>query len=113
MEYKGLLSVEIIETLSNILKARTPNNAINKSRTINFFTSVNHSQLSAILLAAHALFHLEEYDDCVALLDPLISIDEEISFIEVIKNIRNLLPNQINEINVMASKYILIIFYLL
>jgi hypothetical protein len=95
--------------LSKVINTKMQSkSSISGSKGIGFLTSVNQSQLSALLLAAHSLFHLEEYDDCIALLDPLISVEDDMSYIDVLNNLKTVLPNQPNEINVMAGNSLLV-----
>jgi anaphase-promoting complex subunit 6 len=66
LEHKGLLSAKAITNLSDVLSPKAHSTII---------PIIFYDFLDAIHLAAQCLFSLEQHDDCVHLLDPIMSID--------------------------------------
>lgn len=65
LESKGILSVENIEELSESI--------------VNLEVSSDPTILFATHIATNCLLQLEEYDDCVLLIEPLLSKSEQIN----------------------------------
>jgi hypothetical protein len=96
LEHRGLLAAQVIDPICEMLK---PQNHFN------FETALSSSQngiLSAVYLAASCLFHLQEPEDTLTLLEPFIAVEEHRIDL-IIENIKQLIPNQRNTVNVMAG----------
>lgn len=80
LEQKGLLSASIIRSLSDSLRPTTVSNLhdLNESITV----KCDNFNLIAIQLAAQCLFSLEQYEDCISLLDPLLVTDDEANIVD-------------------------------
>ena len=70
LEHKGLLSAQFIHDLSLVLSPRSP---LAESQLA--ASEDMQNVLSGIHLAAQCLFNLEQYNDCIYLLDPLLHFD--------------------------------------
>ena len=82
LEQKGLLSASIIRGLSDSIRPTTVNNLHDLSENIS--AKCDHINLIGIQLAAQCLFSLEQYEDCISLLDPLLITDDEANYAECI-----------------------------
>ena len=103
LEHKGLLSAQLIHELSQVL---SPRSLQSESQTPQ--GELLQSILSGLHLAAQCLFSLEQYSDCIHLLEPIIVLDREdtIGIMSAVSRARGffgLLPA--TEINIMSSIY--------
>lgn len=95
MEHRGLLAAHLIDPICEMLKPENFN-------TDSQLSPSQNSLLSAVHLAASCLFFLQEPEDTLTLLEPFISVEEHRIEL-IIENIRRLIPNQRNGVNVMAG----------
>jgi len=82
LEHKGMLSAEIIQSIINVLNPSSHATINSNGSIIMDDSSVYDAKslldrISAVQLAAQSLLVLEEYDDCLQLLNPLIAIDTD------------------------------------
>ena len=78
LEQRGLLSAHNTQLLSETLLSLASITLIRDSDGAGIISGSNFTDLvSAFQLAARCLFSLEEYEDCVTLLGPLVSLDTE------------------------------------
>ena len=59
--------------------------------------------LSAVYLAACCLFHLKEPEDTLTLLEPFIVVEDH-RMDSIIDRIKMLIPNQLENVNIMAGR---------
>jgi hypothetical protein len=106
LEHKGLLGVDVIAPLSEALKVpdKSPSQ---KSRNAadHFLSPSQHSQLSAVYLAASCLFRLEEYEDCIAFLEPFIDVEDDRTGAPTALHLRRVIPIQPSAVHVMAGEW--------
>lgn len=112
LQQKGLLEVSVIGPLSNIL--RPPNfsrQALSQSQSAqgeaDFLTPVHLQHLSAVYLAGNCLYRLEEYEDCLTLLESLVHVDENVME-EVALRALSLFSLQEMEIHMVSALYCLV-----
>ena len=81
LENKGLLSAGLIRTLSLAIRPSEPHpspmNGYNIGRDVGHDDVVGslEEKLAAVQLASQCLFSLEQYEDCLLLIDPIICVD--------------------------------------
>ena len=98
LEQRGLLSATDLQNVSEALHPLSKNKSIMIDKTV----------LSAINLASQCLLTLEQYDDCIALLDPLIILDDSNANSEAIAWCRQIIlssSSSPSEINIMSAIY--------
>lgn len=95
LEHRGLLAAHLIDPICVMLKPENFN-------LDTYLTPAQTSILSAVYLAATCLFHLHEPEDTLTLLEPFIAVEEHRIDL-IIENIRRLIPNERNGVNVMAG----------
>lgn len=106
LEHKGMLSAQRISSLSFALSPRSQG-ATSSSSSSSSSSLVDN--LSAIHLAAQCLFSLEQYSDCIHLLEPIVFFDrsDAAGITTAVERARNSHPpqNESSQINIMASIY--------
>lgn len=97
LEQRGLLSATDLQNVSEALHPLSKNKSI----------TIDKHVLSAINLASKCLLTLEQYDDCIALLDPLIILDDSTANGEAIAWCRQIISSSSSpsEINIMSAIY--------
>ena len=103
LEQRGLLSANDLQNVSDALNPISTTTRKNKP-------IIDKNILSAINLAAQCLLTLEQYDDCIALLDPLIILDDITANGEAVAWCRHIIPSSstlisTDEINIMSAIY--------
>lgn len=112
LEQKGLLSASIIRGVSDSIRPTAVINLqdLNESSTV----KCEHINLVGIQLAAQCLFSLEQYEDCISLLDPLLVTDDEANSVELISLAKAFyetdIKNRANTINTGNINYFLFLF---
>jgi hypothetical protein len=98
LEHRGLLSAQVIDPICEMLKLPNPF----RFETASTLNPSQHGILSAVYLAACCLFHLQEPEDTLTMLEPFINVEEHRIDL-IIENIKRLIPNQRNSVNLMAG----------
>ena len=108
LEHKGLLSAYYINELSAVLLPDLSGPSISSSGSKGTPLAVLQDILSALHLATQCLFALEQYSDCVHLLEPVLFLDRNnsIGISAAVERARSFYGNtQSSQINLMASIY--------
>jgi hypothetical protein len=107
LQHKGLLQVTVIGPLGDALRpgqrrAAPPPSTDNSDTS--FLTPVQRQHLAGLHMAASCLHHLQEHEDCLALLESLLHLENSAAGDQAAARALRLLPNQASEIHVMAGE---------
>lgn len=110
LEQKGLLSAEALNELHEVLRPfNIPiNNNINSKSSSSpaillSKTMIDH--LNAVHLASKCLLAVDEVDDCLALLEPIVFIENDDIAASAVAHIKDIAPQTVDGINILSGIY--------
>jgi len=107
LQHRGLLQVSILGPLGDVLRPpKTSSSA--RAKSADFLTPAQLLHLAGVHLAACCLLLLQEHEDCLALLESLVHVEDGTMGDRVAERSLSLLANQASEIHVLAAIYCLV-----
>jgi hypothetical protein len=100
LQHRGLLQVSVLGPLGDMLR---PPKTSASATSVDFFTPVQLQHLGGVHLAACCLLQLHEYEDCLALLESLVHVEDGSIGDRVAVRSLSLLANQASEVNILAG----------